>query len=163
MSTIKSNTTKCAPAQMLARSNHPTKLGNCQRSGREASYNDELQNTLAEMAESVQRSTISSALDRLGLFGRVSWWKANEKPKTGLDAICHMTESEIFWKKISWSGETKVELFGLKAKRCSGQISQWSQIQANCETNLFHSTRNLHLMNKKIYKWAVYVNEGANI
>ena len=81
----------------------------------------ELQSSSVEMGEPSRRKTTSAALHQSGLFGRV----ARQKP-----LLCkrHMTARLEFTKKhlkysqtmrnmILWSDETKVELFGLNARK----------------------------------------------
>ena len=75
----------------------------------------ELQSSSVEMGETSRRTTISAALHQSGLYGRV----ARRKP---LLSKRHMTARLEFAKrhlrnKILWSDETKIELFGLNAKR----------------------------------------------
>ena len=69
----------------------------------------------------VHVTTISQALHKSGLYRRV----ARRKPllkKAHLEsclrcAINHSGDSEAMWQKVLWSDETKMELFGLNAKR----------------------------------------------
>ena len=81
----------------------------------------ELQSSLVEMGELSRRTNISAALHQLGLYGRL----ARRKPllsKRHMKAQLqftkrHMKDSQTMRNKILWSDETKIELFGLNAKR----------------------------------------------
>uniref|UniRef100_A0AAZ3QDK9 Transposase Tc1-like domain-containing protein n=1 Tax=Oncorhynchus tshawytscha TaxID=74940 RepID=A0AAZ3QDK9_ONCTS len=81
----------------------------------------ELQSTSVEMGEPSRRTTISAALHQSGLYGRV----ARRKPLLSKKAhkiplgVCQKApkDSETMRNKILWSDETKIELFGLNAKR----------------------------------------------
>uniref|UniRef100_A0AAQ4QBR4 Tc1-like transposase DDE domain-containing protein n=1 Tax=Gasterosteus aculeatus aculeatus TaxID=481459 RepID=A0AAQ4QBR4_GASAC len=74
----------------------------------------ELQRCSMKRGEPSRRTTISTALHKSGLFGSV----ARRKP---LLSKKHMTaclkDSQTMRNKILWSDETKIELFGLNAKR----------------------------------------------
>uniref|UniRef100_A0AAQ4RY10 Tc1-like transposase DDE domain-containing protein n=1 Tax=Gasterosteus aculeatus aculeatus TaxID=481459 RepID=A0AAQ4RY10_GASAC len=64
--------------------------------------------------EPSRRTTISAALHKSGLFGRV----ARRKPLLSkMFAKKHLKDSQTMRNKILWSDETKIELFGLNAKR----------------------------------------------
>ena len=112
----------------LPRSGRPAKLSN---RGRRALFRvvtknlmitlTELQSSSVEMGEPSRRTTISATLYQSGLYGR----EARQKP-----LLCkrHMPACLEFGKKvpkdsqtmrntIPWSDETKIELFGLNAKR----------------------------------------------
>ncbi|CDQ57010.1 unnamed protein product [Oncorhynchus mykiss] len=65
----------------------------------------ELQSATAEIGVSVHRTTLSHTLHRAGLYGRVARKKR------------HVGESPNIWKKVLWSDETKIELFGHQGKR----------------------------------------------
>ena len=81
----------------------------------------ELQCSTAELGDTVHTATIARVLHKTGLYGRV----AKRKPllkKTRIKSRLefprrHVGDSETKWKKILWSDETKIELFGLNAKR----------------------------------------------
>ena len=81
----------------------------------------ELQCSTAELGDTVHMATIARVLHKTGLYGRV----AKRKPllkKTRIKSRLefprrHVGDSETKWKKILWSDETKIELFGLNAKR----------------------------------------------
>ena len=81
----------------------------------------ELQSSSVDMGEPSRRTTISAPLHQSGLYGRV----ARRKP---LLSKSHMTtrlefanrnlrDSQFMRNKIIWSDITKIELFGLNAKR----------------------------------------------
>uniref|UniRef100_A0AAQ4PQ41 Transposase Tc1-like domain-containing protein n=1 Tax=Gasterosteus aculeatus aculeatus TaxID=481459 RepID=A0AAQ4PQ41_GASAC len=74
----------------------------------------ELQRCSMKRGEPSRRTTISAALHKSGLFGRV----ARRKP---LLSKKHMTarleDSQTMRKQILWSDGTKIKLFGLNAKR----------------------------------------------
>ena len=80
----------------------------------------ELHAFMAKTGYCVHVTTISQALHKSGLYGRV----ARRKPllkKSHLDshlryAKNHSGYSESMWQKVLWSDETKMELFGLNAK-----------------------------------------------
>uniref|UniRef100_A0AAZ3NUR5 Transposase Tc1-like domain-containing protein n=1 Tax=Oncorhynchus tshawytscha TaxID=74940 RepID=A0AAZ3NUR5_ONCTS len=81
----------------------------------------ELQNSPVEMGEHSRRTTISAALHQSGLHGRVA------RPKPLLSkrhttarlefAKRHLKDSQTLRNKILLSDETKIEDFGLNAKR----------------------------------------------
>ena len=81
----------------------------------------ELQSSPVEMGEHSRRTTISAALHQSGLHGRVA------RPKPLLSkrhttarlefAKMHLKDSQTLRNKILWSDETKIEDFGLNAKR----------------------------------------------
>ena len=81
----------------------------------------DLQSSVSEMGVSVHTSTISRSLHKAGLYGRV----ARKKPllkKPHLKARMefakkHVDDTADMWKKVLWSDETKIELFGLNSKR----------------------------------------------
>lgn len=82
---------------------------------------EELQRSTAQVGESVHRTTISRALHKSGLYGRVArrkpLLKESHKKSRLLFARSHVGDTANVWKKVLWSDETKVELFGLNAKR----------------------------------------------
>ena len=81
----------------------------------------ELQSSSVEMEEPSKRTPISAALYQSGLYGRV----ARRKPllsKRNITARLefakrHLNDFQTMRNKIVWSDETKIELFGLNAKR----------------------------------------------
>lgn len=76
---------------------------------------------MTEIGRSVHLTTISQALHKAGLYGRV----ARKKPllkqchtESRLRyAKKHIEDSDAMWQKVIWSDETKIELFGLNSKR----------------------------------------------
>jgi hypothetical protein len=81
----------------------------------------ELQSSSVEMGKPSRKTTISAALHQSGLYGRV----ARRKPLLGkwhttarLEfAKRHLKNYQTMRNKILWSDETKIQLFGLNAKR----------------------------------------------
>ena len=112
----------------LPRSGRPSKLDDRARRRliREATKRpmatlQELQAFMAKTGQSVHVTTISQALHKSGLYGRV----ARRKPllkKAHLEsrlkyAKKHSGDSVAMWQKVLWSDETKMELFSLNANR----------------------------------------------
>ena len=81
---------------------------------------EELQKSTAQVGESVHRTTISCALHKSGLYGRVvkrnPMLKASHKKSCLQFARSHVGDTANMWKKVLWSDETKIIFFGLKAK-----------------------------------------------
>ena len=81
----------------------------------------ELQSSSVEMAERSRRTTIYAALHQSGLYGRVARRKpllSKRRMTARLEfAKRHLKDSQTMRNKIVWSDETKIELFGLNAKR----------------------------------------------
>ncbi|MGH0165707.1 UNVERIFIED_CONTAM: hypothetical protein FKN15_049940 [Acipenser sinensis] len=79
----------------------------------------EFQSSTAELGDTLHTATIARVLHKTGLHGRVAKRKPLLKKthiKSRLEfARRHVGDSETKWKKILWSDETKIELFGLKA------------------------------------------------
>ncbi|CDQ69096.1 unnamed protein product [Oncorhynchus mykiss] len=82
---------------------------------------DELQRSTAEVGDSVHRTTISRILHKSGLYGRVArrkqFLKDIHKKCCLKFATSHVGDTPNMWKKVLWSDETKIELFGNNAKR----------------------------------------------
>ena len=96
-----------------------------------------------ERSETSRRTTISAAHHQSGLYGRVARRKpllSNRHMTALLEfAKMHLKDSQTLRNKILWSDETKIELFGLNAKRqvwrkpgtiptvknCGGSIMLW--------------------------------------
>ena len=83
---------------------------------------EELRRTAAELRESVHGTTsISRTLHKSGLHGRVArrkpLLKGGHKKSRLKFARSHMEDTATMWKKVLWSDETKIELFGPNAKR----------------------------------------------
>ncbi|XP_062847483.1 uncharacterized protein LOC134309924 [Trichomycterus rosablanca] len=87
---------------------------------------DEMQRSTAQVGESVHRTTISRALHKCGLYGRVArrkpLLKENHKKSRLQFARSHVGDTANMWNKVLWSDETKIELFGLNAKRYTSDI-----------------------------------------
>ena len=119
---------KFGTTEILPRAGRLAKLSNQGRRAlvRELTKNPmviltELQSSSVEMGEPSRRSTISAALHQSGLYGRVARLKPLlskrhmtvhlEFPKR------HLKNSQTMRYETLWSDETKIELFGLNAKR----------------------------------------------
>ena len=77
----------------------------------------ELQSSSVEMAEPSRRKTFPAALHQSGLYGR-SCHLVKRHTTAHLEfAKKHRKDSQTMRNKILWSDETKVEHFGLNAKR----------------------------------------------
>jgi hypothetical protein len=74
-----------------------------------------------EMGETSRWTTISAALHQSGRYSRETRWKpllSKRHLTAHLEfAKRHLKDSQTMRKKIIWSDETKIELFGLNAKR----------------------------------------------
>jgi hypothetical protein len=112
----------------LARASRPAKLSNrgTRALVRELTKNPmvtltELQRSSVEMGKPSRRTTICAALYQSCLYGRVARWKpllSKRHMTAHLDfAKRHLKNSQTMRNKIIWSDETKIELFGLSAKR----------------------------------------------
>uniref|UniRef100_A0A8L0DPU9 Transposase Tc1-like domain-containing protein n=1 Tax=Oncorhynchus mykiss TaxID=8022 RepID=A0A8L0DPU9_ONCMY len=112
----------------LPRPGRPSKLSAHTRRGliRDAAKRpmitlDELQRSTAEVGDSVHRTTISRILHKSGLYGRVArrkpFLKDIHKKCCLKFATSHLGDTPNLWKKVLWSDETKIELFGNNAKR----------------------------------------------
>ena len=81
----------------------------------------ELQSSSVEMGEPCRRTTISVALHQSGLYGIVDRRKPllSKKALTGAfwPPPSGLKDSQTIKNKILWSDETKIEFFGLNAKR----------------------------------------------
>ena len=79
----------------------------------------ELQSSEAEMGKPA-RTTISAALHKSRLYGRVARWKPllRKMHMTARLELAkrHVKDSESTRQNILWSHETKIELVGLNAK-----------------------------------------------
>lgn len=112
----------------LPRSGRPSKLDDRARRKliREATKRPkatlkDLQVFMAGTGLSVHVTTISQVLHKAGLYGRVARKKPFLKKSHTQARLCyaktHLDDSAAMWKKILWSDETKIELFGLNSKR----------------------------------------------
>ena len=81
----------------------------------------ELQSSSVEMGEPSRKTTTSAAVHQSGLYGRVARQKPLLSKMHMTDhlefARRHLKDSQTMRNKILWSDETKIELFGLNAKR----------------------------------------------
>ena len=81
---------------------------------------EELQRSTAQVGESVHRTTISHALHKSGLYGRVArrkpLLKQSHKKSRLQFATSHVGDTANMWRKVLWSDETKIEVFDLNAK-----------------------------------------------
>ena len=79
----------------------------------------ELQSSLAEMGEPARRTTISAALHKSRLYGRVARWEPLLRRRhmtAQMEFVKRdMKDSESMRQNILWSDEVKIELFGLNA------------------------------------------------
>uniref|UniRef100_A0AAZ3PNQ4 Transposase Tc1-like domain-containing protein n=1 Tax=Oncorhynchus tshawytscha TaxID=74940 RepID=A0AAZ3PNQ4_ONCTS len=82
---------------------------------------DAAKRPMITLGDSVHRTTISRILHKSGLYGRVARRKPFLKDihkKCSLKfATSHLGDTPNMWKKVLWSDETKMELFGNNAKR----------------------------------------------
>ena len=87
----------------------------------------DLKKSAAEAGTEVHESTISRALHRAGLYGRVArkkpLLKAHHKQRRLEFAQAHMEDSPLQWSKILWSDETKIELFEQNQKKYVWRVS----------------------------------------
>uniref|UniRef100_A0A8C4XBU7 Transposase n=1 Tax=Erpetoichthys calabaricus TaxID=27687 RepID=A0A8C4XBU7_ERPCA len=112
----------------LPRAGRPSKLSDRGRRAlvREVTKNpmvtlSELQRSSVERGEPSRRTTISAAIHQSGLYGRV----ARRKPLLSKRHMAarlefakrHLKDSQTMRNKILWSDETKIELFGVNARR----------------------------------------------
>ena len=122
------NWKKFGTAKTLPKAGHPAKLSNRGRRAlvREVTKNlivtlSELQSSSVEMGEPSRRTTISAAFQQTGLYGRVARRKpllSKRQMTARLEfAERHVKDSQTMRKMILWSDETKIEVFGLNAKR----------------------------------------------
>ncbi|KAG2457851.1 TCB1 transposase, partial [Polypterus senegalus] len=112
----------------LPRAGQPSKLSDWGRRAlaREVTKNlmvtlSELQRSSVERGEPSRRTTISAAIHASGLYGRVARRKqllSKRHMAACLDfAKRHLKDSQNMRNKILWSDETKIELFGVNARR----------------------------------------------
>lgn len=80
----------------------------------------DLQVFIAGTGQSVHVTTISQALQKAGLYGRVAIKKPFLRRCYTQSCLCcaktHLEDSAAMWKKVLWSDETKIELLGLNSK-----------------------------------------------
>ncbi|KAG2460748.1 TCB1 transposase, partial [Polypterus senegalus] len=81
----------------------------------------ELQRPSVERGEPSRRTTISAAIHQSGLYGRVARRKSllNKRHMAACLEFAkrHLKDSQTMRNKILWSDKTKIELFGVNARR----------------------------------------------
>ena len=118
---------KFRTTRTLPRAGRPSKLSDRRRRAlvREVTNNpmvtlSELQRSSVEREPS-RRTTISAAIHQSGLYGRVARRKpllSKRHMAARLEfAKMHLKDSQTMRNKIIWSDETKIELFGVNARR----------------------------------------------
>ncbi|KAG2468130.1 TCB1 transposase, partial [Polypterus senegalus] len=133
----------------LPRAGQPSKLSDWGRRAlvREVAKNpvvtlSELHRSFVERGETSRRTTISAAIHQSGLYGRV----ARQKPhlsKRYMSARLefvkrHLKDSQTMRNKILWSNETKIELFGMNARRHVWRKPSTAHHQANTIPTVKH-------------------------
>uniref|UniRef100_A0AAR2JP33 Transposase Tc1-like domain-containing protein n=4 Tax=Pygocentrus nattereri TaxID=42514 RepID=A0AAR2JP33_PYGNA len=119
---------KFGTTRTLPRAGRPSKLSDRGRRAlvREVTKNpmitlSELQRSSVERGEPCRRTTISAAIHQSGLYGRVARRKpllSKRHKAARLEfAKRHLKDSQTMRNKILWSDETKIELFGVNARR----------------------------------------------
>ncbi|KAG2459777.1 TCB1 transposase, partial [Polypterus senegalus] len=109
----------------------------------------ELQRSSVERGEPSRRTTISAAIHQSGLYGRV----ARQKPllsKRHMTACLefakrHLKDSQTMRNKILWSDETKIELFGVNARRHVWRKPGTAHHQANTIPTVKHGVGSIML------------------
>ncbi|KAG2460371.1 TCB1 transposase, partial [Polypterus senegalus] len=112
----------------LPKAGRPSKLSDWGRRAlvREVTKNpmvtlSELQRSSVEKGDPYRRTTISAAIHQSGLYGRVARRKpllSKRHMAARLEfAKSHLKDSQTMRNKILWSDETKIELFGVNARR----------------------------------------------
>ncbi|KAG2471328.1 TCB1 transposase, partial [Polypterus senegalus] len=140
---------KFETTRTLPRAGRPSKLSDRGRRAlvREVTRNlmvtlSELQRSSVERGEPSRRTTISAAIHQSGLYGRV----ARRKPllsKRNMAAHLefakkHLKDSQTMRNKILWSDETKIELFGVNARRHVWRKPGTAHHQANTIPTVKH-------------------------
>ena len=77
----------------------------------------ELQASAAEMGETLHTTTVARVLHQSKLYGREPLLKKTHIKYRLEFAKRHVGDSMVKWKKVLWSDETKVELFGHQTRR----------------------------------------------
>ncbi|KAG2461535.1 TCB1 transposase, partial [Polypterus senegalus] len=133
----------------LPRASLPSKLSDRGRRAlvREVTKNlmvtlSELQRSSVETGEPSRRTTISAAIHQSGLYGRVARWKpllSKMYMAARLEfAKRHLKDSQTMRNKILWSDETKIELFGVNARRHVWRKPGTAHHQANTIPTVKH-------------------------
>ncbi|KAG2456784.1 TCB1 transposase, partial [Polypterus senegalus] len=102
----------------------------------------ELQRSSVERGEPSRRTTISAAIHQSSLYGRV----ARRKPLLSKRHMAarlefakrHLKDSQTMRNKILWSDETKIELFGVNARRHVWRKPGTAHHQANTIPTVKH-------------------------
>ncbi|KAG2462834.1 TC1A transposase, partial [Polypterus senegalus] len=140
---------KFETTRTLPRAGRPSKLSDQGRRAlvREVTKNpmvtlSELQRSSVERGEPSRRTTISAAIHQSGLYGRV----ARQKPLLSKRHMAarlefakrHLKDSQTMRNKILWSDETKIELFGVNARRHVWRKPGFAHHQANTIPTVKH-------------------------
>ncbi|KAG2466103.1 TCB1 transposase, partial [Polypterus senegalus] len=118
----------------------------------------ELQRSFVEIGKPSRRTTISAAIHQSGLYGRV----ARQKPLLSKNHIAarlefakrHLKDSQTMRNKILWSDETKIELFGVNARRHIWRKPGTAHHQANTMPTVKHGGGSIML-------WGCYSAAGT--
>ena len=147
---------KFGPTGTLPRASRPSKLSDRGRRAlvMEVTNNPmdtltELQGSSVERGEPSSRTTIAAALHQSGLYGIV----ARRKPLLSKRhmAAClafakrHLKGSQTTRNKILWSDETKIELFGVNAKRYVWRTPDTTHHLANTNPTVKHGSGSIML------------------
>ncbi|KAG2466802.1 TC1A transposase, partial [Polypterus senegalus] len=140
---------KFETTRTLPRAGRPSKLSDRGRRAlvRKVTKNlmvtlSELQRSSVERGEPSRRTTISAAIQQSGLYGRV----ARRKPLLSKRHMAahlefakrHLKDSQTMRNKILWSDETKIELFGVNARRHVWRKPGTAHHQANTIPTVKH-------------------------
>ncbi|KAG2465270.1 TCB1 transposase, partial [Polypterus senegalus] len=139
---------KFETTRTLPRAGRPSKLSDRGRRALVREVTKNLMVTLSELQRSSverepsRRTTISAAIHQSGLYGTVARWKpllSKRHMAACLEfAKRHLKDSQIMRKKILWSDETKIELFGVNARRHIWRKPGTAHHQANTIPTVKH-------------------------
>ncbi|KAG2466723.1 TCB1 transposase, partial [Polypterus senegalus] len=140
---------KFETTRTLPRAGRPSKLSDWGRRVlvREVTKNlmvtlSELQRSSVERGEPSRRTTISAAIHQSGLYGRVARWKpllSKRHMAAHLEfAKRHLKDSQTMRNKMIWSDETKIEFFGVNARRHVWRKPGTAHHQANTIPTVKH-------------------------
>ncbi|KAG2463250.1 TCB1 transposase, partial [Polypterus senegalus] len=140
---------KFETTRTLPRAGRPSKLSDRGKRAlvREVTKNlmvtlSELQRSSVEGGELSRRTTITAAIHQSGLYGRVARWKlllSKRHMAACLEfAKRHLKDSQTMRNKIFWSDETKIELFGVNARRHVWRKPGTAHHQANTIPTVKH-------------------------
>ncbi|KAG2466509.1 TCB1 transposase, partial [Polypterus senegalus] len=152
MSTVASiicKSKKFETTRTLPRAGRPSKLSDWGRRVlvREVTKNpmvtlSELQRSSVERGEPSRRTTISAAIHQSGVYGRMARLKpllSKRHMAAHLEfAKRHLKDSQTMRNKILWSDETKIELFGVNARRHIWRKPGTAHHQANTIPTVKH-------------------------